>query len=219
MKNLFGTKLFLTVSGLAAMTLLLAGTANATFIGVLPETPGGNDWLAYYDDQLDITWTADANINGLDTWDGQVAWAAGLNIGGVGGWRLPNVDVDDDAIVHCSTGSWSGPQAACMDNEYGHLFFYGAGTTLGGGITTASPGPFSNVGPFRYWSGTESADDITKAWFHTFNFGDSQENVKINPDPAWAVHDGRAVVPVPASVWLFGSALGLLGWIRRRRVN
>jgi hypothetical protein len=24
------------------------------------------------------------------------------------------------------------------------------------------------------------------------------------------------VVPVPASVWLFGSALGLLGWIRRR---
>ncbi len=26
------------------------------------------------------------------------------------------------------------------------------------------------------------------------------------------------VVPVPAAVWLFGSALGLLGWIRRRSV-
>lgn len=26
-----------------------------------------------------------------------------------------------------------------------------------------------------------------------------------------------AVVPVPAAVWLFGSALGLLGWTRRRR--
>jgi len=25
-----------------------------------------------------------------------------------------------------------------------------------------------------------------------------------------------AVVPIPATVWLFGSALGLLGWIRRR---
>jgi len=24
------------------------------------------------------------------------------------------------------------------------------------------------------------------------------------------------VVPVPAAVWLFGSALGLLGWVRRR---
>jgi hypothetical protein len=28
---------------------------------------------------------------------------------------------------------------------------------------------------------------------------------------------GIAVVPVPAAVWLFGSALGLLGWVRRRR--
>lgn len=26
------------------------------------------------------------------------------------------------------------------------------------------------------------------------------------------------VIPVPASVWLFGSALGLLGWVRRRAV-
>jgi len=26
-------------------------------------------------------------------------------------------------------------------------------------------------------------------------------------------------VPVPAAVWLFGSALGLLGWVRRRRLN
>lgn len=26
----------------------------------------------------------------------------------------------------------------------------------------------------------------------------------------------QAVVPVPAAVWLFGSALGLLGWVRRR---
>jgi hypothetical protein len=28
-----------------------------------------------------------------------------------------------------------------------------------------------------------------------------------------------AAVPVPAAVWLFGSALGFLGWIRRRRVT
>ena len=27
------------------------------------------------------------------------------------------------------------------------------------------------------------------------------------------------VVPVPAAVWLFGSALGLLGWVRRRSAS
>lgn len=28
-----------------------------------------------------------------------------------------------------------------------------------------------------------------------------------------------SVIPVPAAVWLFGSALGMLGWVRRRHVN
>ncbi len=31
-----------------------------------------------------------------------------------------------------------------------------------------------------------------------------------------ALTDGISVVPVPAAVWLFGSALGMLGWMRRR---
>jgi hypothetical protein len=30
------------------------------------------------------------------------------------------------------------------------------------------------------------------------------------------INMSTAVIPVPAAVWLFGSALGLLGWIRRR---
>jgi hypothetical protein len=37
--------------------------------------------------------------------------------------------------------------------------------------------------------------------------------------PVWAVHDGNPgghVIPIPATVWLCGSALGLLGWIRRK---
>jgi len=34
-----------------------------------------------------------------------------------------------------------------------------------------------------------------------------------DPNVTWAKF---TVVPVPAAVWLFGSALGLLGWVRRR---
>jgi hypothetical protein len=31
--------------------------------------------------------------------------------------------------------------------------------------------------------------------------------------------DAIGVVPVPPAVWLFGSALALLGWIRRRQTS
>jgi hypothetical protein len=46
-----------------------------------------------------------------------------------------------------------------------------------------------------------------------YNFG-----ISVSQD-GWGVENVRMdvqVVPVPAAVWLFGSALGLLGWMRRK---
>jgi hypothetical protein len=69
----------------------------------------------------------------------------------------------------------------------------------------------------------EIAPDPSGAW--NFNFANGQQQLG-NKDGsdfdgfAWAVRDGDVgpAVPVPPAVWLFGSALGLLGWLRRKKV-
>lgn len=80
------------------VSLGMAGVADAALIGRLAATAGGMDYQAYYDDVADLTWLADANYaqtSGVDAdgrmgWTSAKNWAAGLNIGGVTGWRLPD---------------------------------------------------------------------------------------------------------------------------------
>lgn len=184
--------------------------ANAAFFGRLETSAGSGIYQAYYDDQLDITWTANANINSTDTWANQVAWAAGLTIDSIGGWRLPNMDINgDDDILACSLD-----QAACKDNEYGHLFYYGAGMIFGSGITSSSPGPFSNVQPGNYWSGTEFAFSSTDSWLLNFSTSNSAAANKFLNLFVWAVRDGDidgVVDPLPPEVGITCRDLGHFG--------
>jgi hypothetical protein len=144
-------------------------------------------------------------------------WAANLDIDGIAGadgWRLPNANRNNDAVVwDCKVSGLSG----CSDNEMGYLYW-------GEGITTSSlptsSSPFTGVNAAPYWSSTDP--DSSLAW--RFNFtGGGQGNVAktLTDTYAWAVHDddfGTALVPLPAAAWLFGSGLlGLVGVARRKK--
>ena len=162
--------------------------------------------LAYYDTLLDITWAADARIVENDTWANQTAWASTLNLGGVTGWRLPSADADSDGtVVDCSGGGVIG----CADNEMGFRFWEEGIEAI------VAPSPFSGVSGM-YW--TETNPPLSNPWY--FDFVDGHDYTNAYPHSfkfAWAVHDGDVgLVPIPAAVWLFVSALGMLGWTRRR---
>jgi hypothetical protein len=209
MKRILGVLLFLVFA---------SGAAQASLI----DRGGG----FIYDDVLDITWTQDANINGYNTWDNQVAWAAGLSIvdtrPGAGGvtysdWRLPTT-LQPDASCDFQLdpgGSFplQGYGTGCTGSEMGHLFNVD-------GISSSSMGLFTNVQSDDYWSGTEYAPYSNEAWGFDFGGGDQGTGDKSYLNVyAWAVRAGDvAAVPLPAAVWLFGTALmGLLGMRRVRR--
>lgn len=92
------------------------------------------------------------------------------------------------------------------------------GRQAGWGLSNT--GPFSNLQPYFYWSGTTYAPNSSSAWRFSF-YGGTQGNYdKTNGFYAWAVRPGDiALVPVLGAVWLFGGALALLGTLRRRAMT
>ena len=54
---------------LIALVLGFALPAEASLEGRLPATPGGTDYQAYYDTDLNITWAADAHLSQTSGFD------------------------------------------------------------------------------------------------------------------------------------------------------
>ena len=149
-----------------------------------------------YDDVLDVTWMQNANYAGITmTWDESVSWIDDLVFQGYDDWRLPVTDT-------ACTGK------SCTGSEMGYLFYDYA-------VQSATPGLFSNVENFMYWSGTEDTADLTNAWRFSFKYGTQDVSPKTSKRYAWAVRDGDAAPPVapePISSILFltgGATLGL----------
>ena len=234
----------------ATFLILVSMSSHAALMSRL----GGD---AYYDTILDITWLADANYaqtsgfddDGFMNWEEANAWAAGLNISGVTGWRLPtlspingvsfNTNFSNNATTdgnYADTEGWVGP-AGDPVSELGHLFYVTLGNIGWCTPNDADPsscveqtgwdiiniGPFSNLNTFEanglYWTDTEQ--DAFAAWVFGFYGGSQIGYSSTETAKAWAVYDGDvSAVPVPTAVWLFSSGLlGLVGMARRKKAT
>jgi len=213
---------------------------------------------AYYDTVLDITWLADANAAGITmNWADANAWAAGLNINGYTGWRLPTVspvngesfsvgittDGTTDRFYAATTtdgtdGGWRDSSGMPV-SEMGHMYYVnlanlgecdpslsiGLCFTPQPGYGLNNTGPFTNlehVQPNNYWTNEvyhTVIDNLPRPWFFSFDAGGQTFDVNNRDAYSWAVHDGNVgVIPIPATVWLFGSGLlGLIGITRLKK--
>jgi len=214
-----------------ALSLLLAGGAQAALVSRL----GGQ---AVYDTDFNITWLADAHlaasntfgvtgiVNGAMTWDKANEWIAAMNTAnylGYSDWRLPTTLQPDP-----SCGQLGGYSSGyCTGSEMGHLFYGELGGVAGQSIVTthnANYSLFSNVPNDAfdaYWSGTSHHLNPGYAGDFSFLSGYQWYFDKGGAFRAWAVRPGDSalgapVVPVPAAAWLLGSALGVLGAVRRK---
>jgi hypothetical protein len=244
-----------------AITLALcfaAVTAQAALLGRAALTPGGTDYQAYYDDVLNITWLADANLAAtndfgvaIDTvygamrWPTANTWIGAMNTAnylGISTWRLPAVNPVDgssfDYTPHYDGSSDIGYNISAPDSAYpgstgsemAHMYYstlgnigyldtggsYTGCARIGSSHCLTNYGPFSNL-PSTFWS-TIYPPASNEAWIFSYYFGEQKPFDTQDKFFAWAVSDGDmlAAVPVPAAVWLFGSALGLMGWMRRK---
>ena len=174
-----------------------------------------------YDDVQDITWAQHGNINGVDTWANQVAWAAGYSqthsvYGTFDDWRLPTTLQPDPSCSSQSGGHSYG--YSCTGSEMGHLFNLD-------GIDDTYWGPFRPLGDHTYfWSGTEFLDSQgtnDSAWVVSI---ESLPPSQIPALKTLGVYDAMAVrpgdiapIPEPSAAVLLGLGLSGLAASGRRR--
>lgn len=231
----------LSVPAAQAAAVSGQGTWETTLQGRDLDGNALNGFEAYYDTALNITWLADANlaktsghdVDGLMAWNAATAWAVGLDIGGVTGWRLPTM-VDSGApgcAQIANSGSDCGYNASTSTSELAHMFYVTLGNKgqnspsgaaqSGSGLTNS--GAFANLQSGPYWTGVE-VPSSGYAWF--FGTGKGIQNVgpQGNAYFAWAVHAGDVAtlgdvtspVPEPETLALVLAGIGATHLVRRR---
>ena len=156
--------------------------------------------LTVYDSVQDLTWTKDANLNGLMDWATSVDWANNLDYAGYTDWVLPTIDQ--------------------LSTQFSTNLAEAAGSSITASHNT-SYGLFTNVQMSVYWSINEYTLAPDLAWtFVTLNGSYIGLNKALNYY-AWAVRPGDVAtssVPVPAAAWLFLSGvIGVMSFTRKKQ--
>ena len=181
-----------------------------------------------YDTDLELSWLKNANTNGAMTWSAANTWADTLVFATFDNWRLPTVtDTGNDGCNWGSSGTDCGYNVNTTTGEMAHLFYDELGNkayydTSGGwpqaGWGLVNTGPFINLQPYYYWSGTDYAPDADSVWLFYFYGGGQGAGGKVDNFYALAVSPGQrsTSVPEPATLLLLGSGLaGIAVWRKR----
>lgn len=236
---------------LALSLLSLNGAAQAALQG--RDLNGSTDsFEAYYDTDLNITWLANANNTPM-AWVTAVAWAKNLSIVDAvnninyANWRLPITNPINGVSYNISPSNNGStdrgdniseqgtPFAGSTASEMAHLFYNTLdnksdcpvytncilSTQVGWGLTNT--GPFTNLQPSGYWSGSgipyTSDSSVNFAWDFDFYNGYQDLDVKDYGFYALAVSDGdvAAAIPEPETYAMMLAGLGLLSFVAHRR--
>lgn len=207
------------ILGILIVICILLGTSGNSY-SALFDRGGG----MIYDDDLNITWIADANyavtsgydVDGRMTWTQGIAWADTLIYGGYSDWRLPTA-LNADGSGPC------GGFAICAESEMGHLYYNELGGTWGASILNSGDPDlllFNNIqsgfSNNKYWSSTLTAQ-IGHAWYFQM-YGGVQAHIDENNEYfVWAIRDGDvSPIPEPGTILLFGSGfLGIVAYKKR----
>jgi hypothetical protein len=132
-----------------------------------------------------------------------------------------------NSINYAGSNLWTLPSAGTnpqfgynqTSTQFGELFYNELGGTGSHNIPNTSN--FINEKAWAYWLGSEWASSTNSAWNFDTYYGGQTANLKNYPYYSWAISPSTisgftpTAVPMPATVWLFGSAL--LGFVSLKR--